>query len=51
MEDGLYDITIKSKQNRSNSRVFRRLYVNGIVPFAEANNLALNIVVDGKTIH
>lgn len=36
--DGLYRITLKSKQNyREGLASYRRLYVNGEVPFAEAN--------------
>lgn len=41
-EDGLYFITLKSKQGKSNSRSFRRLYINGKVPFLEANEIPFN---------
>lgn len=37
-EDGLYAITLRALQNtRSNFTVFRRITVNGVVPFAELN--------------
>lgn len=39
-EDGLYRITLKAKQNtRRGLYSTRRLYINGQVPFAEANDL------------
>ena len=39
-QDGLYRITLKAKQNtRRGLYSTRRLYINGAVPFAEANDL------------
>jgi len=39
-EDGLYPITLRYKQNvKKNSTVYRRLYIDGEVPFAEAENI------------
>ncbi len=39
-ESGLYNITLKSRQNTSRGTYStRRIYINGEVPFAEANNM------------
>ncbi|NWF68481.1 MAG: extracellular solute-binding protein [Chloroflexi bacterium] len=40
-QDGLYAITLRALQNvRSNFTVFRRITINGVVPFAQFNTIA-----------
>lgn len=42
-QDGLYNITLKSRQNsKKGAYVTRRLYVNNVIPFAEADNIQFN---------
>ncbi|MDY0276679.1 MAG: extracellular solute-binding protein [Acholeplasma sp.] len=41
-ESGMYHLTLKVKQTKSSSRVFRTLYVNGKIPFLEAKEIAFD---------
>lgn len=51
-EDGLYAITLRALQNtRSNFTVFRRITINGAVPFAEFNAVAFPYSADWADVH
>ncbi|MGQ9908963.1 MAG: extracellular solute-binding protein [Candidatus Flexifilum sp.] len=50
-EDGLYAITLRALQNlRSNFTVFRRITVNGVVPFDQFNAVPFSYSPDWRTI-
>ncbi len=50
-EDGLYSITLRSLQNtRSNFTVFRRITVNGVVPFAQLNAVPFTFSPDWQNV-
>lgn len=40
-EEGLYYITLKVKQRKSNSNVFRNIYVNNKIQYQEAKNISI----------
>lgn len=51
-QDGLYAITLRAMQNvRSNFTVFRRITVNGVVPFAEFNAVPFPYSTDWVDMH
>lgn len=51
-EDGLYAITLRAMQNvRSNFTVFRRITINGAVPFAEFNAVPFRYSTDWVDMH
>jgi ABC-type glycerol-3-phosphate transport system substrate-binding protein len=41
-DSGFYYITFKVLQNRNNTRVYRKIYVNGEIPFLEAKQIAFD---------
>ncbi len=50
-QEGLYAITLRALQNtRSNFTVFRRITVNGVVPFSEFNAVPFDFSSDWRTI-
>lgn len=51
-QDGLYEISLRALQNtRSNFTVFRRVTVNGEVPFAEFNALPFSYSANWEDVH
>ncbi|WP_162140136.1 extracellular solute-binding protein [Haploplasma axanthum] len=50
LEAGFYYITVKAKQGKSNTRVFRTLYVNGFVPFEEAKEIPFDYSSKWKNV-
>ncbi|MFN8529689.1 MAG: extracellular solute-binding protein [Anaerolineae bacterium] len=50
-QDGMYSITLRAMQNtRSNFTVFRRITVNGEVPFAELNAVPFHYSADWENV-
>lgn len=50
-QEGLYSITLKYKQDQNVSqRVRRAIYINGEIPFCEAENIVLEYSSDWQTI-
>ncbi len=51
-QDGLYAITLRVQQNtRSNFTVFRRITINGEVPFEQFNAVPFTYSVDWEDVH
>ncbi len=51
-EDGFYAISIRAQQNiRSNFTVYRRITINGDVPFAQLNTVAFPYSADWVDVH
>jgi len=51
-QDGLYSITLRAQQNtRGNFTVFRRITINGAVPFDEFNTYPFTYSADWQDVH